>query len=261
MSIDKKTIDKIKRSYLKGLTYKEIEEKHKITNNQLTHLIKTRKWKRESNRSKVQIGNQNAKGNKGGGAPKNNQNAKGNKGGHAPKRNKNAVVTGEFETIYKDVLDEKELNIYNNYKVDNPKDKLIEQIKTITIRELRMMANIKKLRDSGKDLTIQSVTRNKSKSTELGGYANESSTTYAEATDEKIQRIEEALTRVQESKRRCLESLHKFDIENNRFELELLKLEREVAGDEPENNNDSCEDNLIEALNIKAKEVWADDDS
>ena len=254
-----KKLQKIEIDYKSGMTYKAIEKKYKISSNELQNIIKSQKWKRKSNHSEALKGNQNAKGNKGGGAPKNNKNAKGNKGGHAPKRNKNAVVTGEFETIYKDVLNEKELDIYNNYKVDDPKEKLIEEIKTLTIRELRMMTTIKKYRDSGKDLTIQHVTRNKSNSTVSGGYANESSTTFAESTDEKIQRIEEALTRVQESKRKCLESLHKFDIENNRFELELLKMEREVAGDEPENNTNDKEDSLLETLNVKAKEVWADD--
>lgn len=245
MIVNDKKLRKIEQDYLKGLTYKEIEKKHKITFNQLQYLIRSNKWKRESNRSEVQKGNQNAVG---------------NSGGHAPEKNKNAVTTGEFETIYKEVLTENEMVLYEKYEIEDPKEKLKEEIKMLTIREIRMLERIKKLKDSGKDLTIQSITRTKTGTTEYGGMASENNTTFAEATDDKIQRIEEALTRVQESKRRAIESLHKFDIENNRLELELLKFEREVAGDEAQNSgqDSSNDDSLIAALNIKAKEVWSD---
>lgn len=61
---------------MRGMKYKDIQEKHNITKSQLVYLIQKNKWKRESNRSKVQRGNQNAKGNKGGNGPgKRNQNA------------------------------------------------------------------------------------------------------------------------------------------------------------------------------------------
>ena len=54
---------------MKGLKYKDIEGKYNITHSQLIYLIQKGKWKRKSNRSEVQKGNQNAKGNKGGNGP------------------------------------------------------------------------------------------------------------------------------------------------------------------------------------------------
>lgn len=244
MTIDAKMLNKIKKAYEKGKTYKEIEKKYNVTSNQITYLIRSNQWKRKSNRSEVQKGNKNAAG---------------NRGGKAPKKNKNAVTTGEFETIYKDVLDDDEVELYGKYKVEDEKETLIEQIKILTIRENRMLKRIKELKDSGKDLTIQNITRSKSSTTEYGGFASESSNTLAESTVDKIQRIEEALTRVQDSKRKCLEALHRFKLEDNRFELELIRMERQAAADEPQESGDSTSDNLIDALNTKAKEVWSDD--
>lgn len=69
-------IQSIKKDYLEGLKYTEIQEKYSITNSQLIYLIQKNKWKRKSNRSRVLKGNKNAKGNKGGpGAKEKNQNA------------------------------------------------------------------------------------------------------------------------------------------------------------------------------------------
>lgn len=197
--------NRVKKDYLNGWTYKEIEEKHEISHNQLLYLIRKNKWKRESNRSEVQKGNKNAKG---------------NKGGHAPKKNKNAVTTGEYESIYKDVLDDEELELFNNYSIKDKIEELMNELKLLTIREKRMLKRIADLKNTGKDLTINSITRNKNSTTEYGGMASESSSTYAESTVEKIQRIEEALTRIQEAKRRCIESMHKLEIENKKFELQ-----------------------------------------
>ena len=67
-------INKIKKDYKKGFKYNEIESKYNITHSKLNSLIRKYKWKRKSNKSKVQKGNKNAVGNKGGtGAPKQNQ--------------------------------------------------------------------------------------------------------------------------------------------------------------------------------------------
>ena len=127
--------NEIEQEYKNGLTYKEIEKKHEITHEQLKYLIKKNNWKRDSNRSKVQKGNQNAKG---------------NKGGRAPQKNKNALITGEYERIYKDVLDEYEIEIFNNYKSKDKKEEIIEEIKILTIRERRMLSRIAKLKNSYK---------------------------------------------------------------------------------------------------------------
>lgn len=177
---------KIKKDYLAGAKHKEICEKYSITLNQLKYLIKENKWKRESNRSKVQKGNQNAKG---------------NSGGSAPKGNKNAVTTGEFENIFDTVLDEDEQKILNK-ELNGTKETILQEIKILTIREKRMLARIKELKDKNRDMTIMKIHKD----------SNGTSTEIAH-TLHLINKVEEGLTRVQETKRRDLELLYR--INNN----------------------------------------------
>lgn len=225
-----KVLKKIENDYNAGLKYKEIENRYKISHNQLLYLIRKNEWKRKSNRSEVQKGNKNAKG---------------NKGGHAPLKNKNAVTTGEYESIYKDVLDDEEIELFNGYSVKNKVKELENELKLLIIRERRMLKRIADINSTGKDLTINSITRNKSSTTEYGGNISESSSTYAESTIEKVQRIEEALTKIQEAKRRCIDSLHKIEIENKKHDLQ-----EKVFNSKNDNDNDNKEGRLEELFNL-----------
>ncbi|MEB6674972.1 phage terminase small subunit [Enterococcus faecalis] len=80
-----------------------------------------------------------------GGAPPGNQNAVGNKGNKSaspPKRNKNAVKTGEYETIFADLLSDEEKDIYSTMN-DDPFFILEEEIRILKIRQYRMLKRIK----------------------------------------------------------------------------------------------------------------------
>lgn len=80
-----------------------------------------------------------------GGAPPGNKNAVGNKGNKSaspPKRNKNAVRTGEYETIFADLLSDEEKDIYSNVN-DDPFFILEEEIRILKIRQYRMLKRIK----------------------------------------------------------------------------------------------------------------------
>ncbi|EGO5982639.1 small subunit of terminase [Enterococcus faecalis] len=80
-----------------------------------------------------------------GGAPPGNKNAignKGNKNASAPKQNKNAVKTGEFETIFADLLSDEEKDIYSTVN-DDPFFVLEEEIRILKIRQYRMLKRIK----------------------------------------------------------------------------------------------------------------------
>lgn len=180
-------IENIKNDYLQGMKYKEITDKYGITQPELRSIIRKNKLTR--NKSELQQGNKNALG---------------NKGGHGTDNNKNAVVTGEYENIYKDVLDEEELTLYEQIKIDDREQLLIEDYKILTIREKRMLTRIKELKQRGKDMTINFIRSKKSKS-------ETETITDAEPTLNMIQRIEDGLTRVQEAKRKCLESLEKIN--------------------------------------------------
>lgn len=213
----------IKKDYMSGLTYKEIQEKHDITQNKLIYLIQKNKWKRESNRSKVQKGNKNAKNNKG------NKEAIG-----AEKGNKRALVTGEYENIFSGCFSNVEMAfLEQKIEIDREKE-LIEEYKTLQIRKSRMLKKIQKL-ENGKDMTIYNMSKH---SYVNDKYSTTDTTTNAENTIFLIQRIEEALTRVQESMRKCLESMHKMHIDNKKLEIELAELE----GDEIEDTSETDAD-------------------
>lgn len=180
-------IEQIKNDYLQGMKYNDIKQKYNITQAELRSIVY--KYKLTRTKSKAQMGNKNALGNKGGTG--------------AEIGNKNAVITGEYENIYKDVLDEDELDLYENYQVGDVEQLLMEEYKILTIREKRMLKRIKKLNEQ-KDMTIDFIRKKNSKS-------ETETITEAEPTINLIQRIEEGLTRVQEAKRKCIESLNKIN--------------------------------------------------
>lgn len=185
--MNESNIENIKNDYLQGMKYNDIIDKYNITLPELRSIIRTNKLTRSRREIK-----------------KGNTNSIGNKGGHAPEGNKNSVVTGEYENIYKDVLDEEELTLYEQIKTDNREQLLIEDYKILTIREKRMLTRIKELKQRGKDMTINFIRSKKSKS-------ETETITDAEPTLNMMQRIEDGLTRVQEAKRKCLESLEKIN--------------------------------------------------
>ncbi len=191
------TIKKLKKDYKKGMKYNDLMSKYNITQPELRSIIRKNKWTRTKNE-----GHKNALGNKGGNG--------------APEENKNAVVTGEYENIYKDVLEEDELELYENYEINDAEQLLIEEYKILTIREKRMLQRIKDIKSRGKDMTINYIRNEKGKSTKT--------ITDAEPTINLIQRIEDGLTRVQEAKRRCIESLARLntgDDENKTLNVNL----------------------------------------
>lgn len=200
-------ISKIEKDYKKGLTYKNIQEKYSITPNQFRWLIQKNGWKRKSNRSKAQKGNKNAKG---------------NKGGSAPKQNKNAVTTGEYEKIFSGCFSQDEKNFFNNHKMKNKKDMLLKELNLLILRESRMMNRIQNLQQKS-DMTISSMTKTNHQGT--GAYTT--TTTHAENTVMEIQKIEEALTRVQDSIRKLTDSLNKLETDNTKLGIEKAKLEIE----------------------------------
>ena len=175
--------EKIKQEYLDGLKYAEIEKNNNITHSQLISFIQKNNLKRDRKyRSQSQKGNKNAKG---------------NKGGHAPKKNKNAVTTGEFEKIFDTVLDEDESKILRN-KQPGTKETILLELKLLTIREKRMLARIREL------ISKSMITTYKSKN-------GDEKSTQKQNNLILINRIEDGLTRVQESKRRHLDLLYKIE--------------------------------------------------
>ncbi len=199
--------EKIKNDYLQGMRYKDIFKKYNITLPDLKKII--RKYNLTREKSEVLKGNKNAKN---------------NKGGHPATENKNAVTTGEYENIYQSVLTEEEKQLFKNMKIEST-DKLldgyIEEYKMLTIRELRMMRRINKLEQSDKDMTVGS----KKKKNSQGSIET---TTEAEPTIDKIQKIEDSLTRVSEAKRKGRENMIKLGFSKRELELKEKQAENEL---------------------------------
>lgn len=239
---DSNKISKIKKDYKAGKTYKQIAEKHNVTYNEVIYLIRKNKWIRESNLSKVKKGNQNAKGNKGGPG--------------AEKRNTRALKTGEYETIYDDLLTDEEKALLKQIELDDKKYQIISEIKILSIRERRILKKIQDLQN-GKEMSI--VRMSKSSSNNVSYRDNGTlTTTEAESTLNIVQRLEEALTRVQEAKRRYIDSYHKIETDDRKLELDLIRLEMEAARDDSSNTEDMKDDSFIKALNDSTEGAWND---
>ena len=241
---DNNIISKIRRDYKAGKTYKQIAEKYNVTYNEVVYLVKKKKWERESNLSKVKKGNQNAKGNKGGPG--------------AEKRNKRALKTGEYETIYDDLLTDEEKQIMKQTELYDKKYQIMSEIKILSIREKRILKKIEDLRN-GKEMSIVKMSKSSSNNV---SYRNNGTltTTEAESTTKIIKEFGESLTRVQEAKRRYLDSYHKIENDDRKLELELIRLEREIAKEgtnDPENMKD---DSFIKALDDSVESTWDDYD-
>jgi uncharacterized protein YjcR len=201
--------ENIKNDYLQGMRYKDIFKKYNITLPDLKKII--RKYNLTRDKSQVLKGNKNAKN---------------NKGGQPPIGNKNAVTTGEYESIFQNVLTDEEKSIFKKIKVENIDSLLlneyIEEYKLLTIRELRMMRRIMTLEQSERDMTIGSI---KKKNNSQG---NIETTTEAEATLDKIQRIEDGLTRVTEAKRKSRENMIKLGFSKRELELKEKQAENDL---------------------------------
>lgn len=201
--------EKIKNDYLQGMRYKDIFKKYNITLPDLKKII--RKYNLTRDKSQVLKGNKNAKN---------------NKGGQPPMGNKNAVTTGEYESIFQDVLTDEEKDIFKKIKVENTDSLLlneyIEEYKLLTIREFRMMRRIMTLEKSKTDMTIGSI---KKKNNSQGKIET---TTKAEATLDKIQRIEDGLTRVTEAKRKSRENMIKLGFSKRELELKEKQAENDL---------------------------------
>ncbi len=131
---------------------KELASELNVSDSQIRKWKSVDKWAEEL-KGNVTKSNSNVT-NKGG-APPGNKNAKGNKGGSPPKGNKNAIKTGEYETIFADMLSDEEKDIYSNLN-DDPFFILNDEIRLLKIRQFRMM---KRIKEAEKGLNDEEVER------------------------------------------------------------------------------------------------------
>ncbi len=123
-------IEEIKKDYKAGIPKKDIITKHHITIGQLNYQIVKNNWKRRKRKG-----------------------TKGNKGGHGTKGNQNATVTGAYSKLVNECFSPEELELFNK-PIENKKEELEKEVRTLEIREYRLLNKIEKIKKKDKDLTI-----------------------------------------------------------------------------------------------------------
>lgn len=138
------------------------------------------------------------------------------------KGNKNALKTGENETIYYELLDEKEREIYNRVQQETTAA-INEEIAILTIREIRIM---RRLANIQKTETKTKIT-NEYKYDKKGERYKYKTYEETESNINELVAMENALTRVQEKKARLIESRERIRQNEKNLELKEQKLKQE----------------------------------
>ncbi len=196
------------------------------------------KWEKQLNGTLQTPNTERSKRSRGG--QPGNQNAKGSKGGSgaAPLRNRNAEKHGAYSKVYWDALDEDEQYLINNM-VNAEEQQLIMQLQMFSVRERRLMRNIKKYREMEAEnhgLTVKAASKTKKvedledidgESVGGGKYkkVTETSVTNTESVMSSIMTLETELTKVQRAKTKAIEALA-------RLHLEKQKLEEDAAAND-----------------------------
>ena len=232
--------DRAFKDWKAGMKYKEISEKYGVSLSTVKSWA-SRHWKRDGakvatqNDKKLHPDDKKTQPKKRG-APEGNQNAKGNSGGGAPRRNQNNLKHGAYARIYWDTLDEVEQELLEDIP-DDEEYQYQQQLALFTIRERRIMNRIKEFQEIGeksKGLFLKGV--KKDKKLEYVGKANDNKNdNVAKITDKTktetgaiintIMILEEELTKIQKAKTKCIDSL-------TRIRLEKRKLDESNSGSE-----------------------------
>lgn len=226
--------EQAKKMYEKGKPYKEISSSLDVPLNTLKSWKKRNSWQRGGAPKEVQPSSR--------GAPQGNKNAEGNKGGSAPQKNKNALKTGEFETIYFDLLSDDEKAIYSaDFSLV---DRLNQDIQELTMRKYRMM---KRINEAEKGLNLVETEklyelrgRKQYVDSEKGGKKISIEVPQVTMTEmkeksirkiEDILRIEDALTRISNQLTRTIKQLEEITLNEKRmqvFDAQIKKLKAET---------------------------------
>lgn len=253
---------------------KELASELNVSDSQIRKWKSVDKWAEEL-KGNVTKSNSNVT-NKGG-APSGNKNAKGNKGGSPPKGNKNAIKTGEYETIFADMLSDEEKDIYSNMN-DDLFFILEEEIRILKIRQYRMLKRIKDAEAGLNDEEVerlQQLRKVKEPSVidgkmvtvkrEVLKDVQVTRKTFRKLDD--ILAIEDALTRVSNQLTKSIKQLNELSLsqdkkvmlnrQNEKLAAEIRRLKIQNGDDIPEVEDDG----FIAAINniVNDNEVWNDD--
>ena len=218
--------DKALIDYKAGLSYKEIAEKHNVSestvkswasrhwNNEKKIQTARRKSKKSQLKSKKSRNQKSEKKTqkdapKPRGAPIGNKNAAGNNGG-APKGSKNALKHGGYSVVSWDELSEEERAMAASMEDTDTEDNLHEEVVLYTIRErrlLRAINNMKEVTLKGNIEVSTNVSIHKKGSGADTRVVESTTTTNLERAEIAVLRLERELTSVQKAKARTLQTL------------------------------------------------------
>ncbi|UQE79283.1 phage terminase small subunit [Bacillus cabrialesii] len=192
-----------------------------------------RKWKNQDHWEEKLNGNVTKRP----GVPKGSKNAKGNRGGAAPKGKKNSVHTGEYESILFDFMDDTEKELFGQVETD-PLYQIDLTIRELSLRERQMMQRISKI-ENGLNETqrrvlqqlrkVKDIVPTKDQKTGLVKHRalmNERLVVteieeVSEPSVDKILRLEEAMTRVTDKWLKAIRQKHDMTRSMDEQELKL----------------------------------------
>ncbi|HBI2077869.1 TPA: small subunit of terminase [Enterococcus faecalis] len=253
---------------------KELASELNVSDSQIRKWKSVDKWAEEL-KGNVTKSNSNVT-NKGG-APPGNKNAKGNKGGFPPKGNKNAIKTGEYETIFADMLSDEEKDIYSNLN-DDPFFILNDEIRLLKVRQFRMMKRIKEAEKGLNDEEVERLQQLRKIKTPVEKDGRKLEIKREVMQDVQVTRktfrklddilaIEDALTRVSNQLTKSIKQLNELSLsqdkkvmlnrQNEKLAAEIRRLKIQNGDDIPEVEDDG----FIAAINniVNDNEVWNDD--
>ena len=254
---------------------KELASELNVSDSQIRKWKSVDKWAEEL-KGNVTKSNSNVS-NKGG-APPGNKNAKGNKGGSPPKGNKNAIKTGEYETIFADMLSDEEKDIYSNMN-DDPFFILNDEIRLLKVRQFRMMKRIKEAEKGLNDEEVERLQQLRKIKTPVERDGRKLEIKREVMQDVQVTRktfrklddilaIEDALTRVSNQLTKSIKQLNELSLSQDKkvlFGRQTEKLDAEIRRLKIQNGDIGPEeigdDGFMDAIkNIATdSEVWNDD--
>lgn len=218
--------DKALEDYKAGLSYKEIADKHNVSESTVKSWA-SRHWnndkkiqaaRRKSKKSQLKgKKSRNQKSEKKSqkdapkprGAPKGSVNAAGNNGG-APKGSKNALKHGGYSVVKWDELSDEERAMAESMADTDTEDNLHEEVVLYTIRERRLLRAINTMKEVNLKGNVEISTNISVHTTGSGqdtSIVGSTKSTNLERVEIAVLRLERELTSVQKAKARTLQTL------------------------------------------------------
>ncbi|WP_096440656.1 phage terminase small subunit [Alteribacter populi] len=237
---------KAEKDYVKGLKYKEIAEKHGVSINTVKSWKRRYGWNRDRGAPEEKSVHTKNKG-----APKGNINAKGNKGGTAPKGNQNAVTHGFFSKF----LPAETREIIESMQDRSPADLIYDQIE-IQYAAIIRSQNIMYV--SNKSEMIKELKKSESQENEFSSSEKEE-WEFQFAWDRQATFLN-AQSRAMSELRSLIKQFNELAHEDDERRLKLEQMKLSIEKTKAETEKIANDDNSEAPPTINIIDAWSDDD-